>query len=45
MADAGEFGGDRFSTSNEGWGLKLPKKATLPEQWFTSRWFNTGQPG
>jgi len=43
MADAREFGGDRFSTSNEGWGLKLPKKTTLPEQWFTSQCFSTIQ--
>jgi hypothetical protein len=41
MADTGKFGGDRFSTSNEGWGLKLPKKATLPEQWFIYRDINT----
>jgi len=44
MADAREFGRDRFSTSNEGWGLKLPKKTTLPEQWSTSQGVDTTQP-
>jgi len=41
MTDAGGVGGNRTSVSNRGLVLKAPKKATLPEQWFTTRGVNT----
>ena len=40
-----ELAGIALPLQTEGFFLKAPKKATLPEQWFTSQGVNTTQPG